>query len=242
MANASEFFGNLGKSISKTADIVAKKTDEFISIQRIRGHISSLEQQMIGDFKKIGEIIYQKNVYGESFSVEINDLCQEISSIRNEIAACREEIAAKKGDKLCPACGASVSQDACFCMQCGEPIGRGDTADTEPDMSEYAEPDAGDDAAPGTEGSGDENSSEPFEEQSGGGDTDAGWPVDECQSGETIGAGTGKKTETEAPKAVETVRQDEGQSMAGAAGGADDDSVDEAMARENPEEAKEDEL
>ena len=36
MANASEFFGNLGKSISKTADIVAKKTDEFISIQRIR--------------------------------------------------------------------------------------------------------------------------------------------------------------------------------------------------------------
>ena len=48
--------------------------------------------------------------------------------------------------------------------------------------------------------------------------------------------------ETEAPKAVETVGQDEGQSMTGAAGVADDDSVDEAMARENPEEAKEDEL
>ena len=106
MANASGFFGNLGKSISKTADKVAKKTDEFISIQRIRGQVSSLEQQMNGDFKRIGEIIYQKNVNGESFSVEIKELCQEISSIRNEIAACREEIAAKRGDKLCPACGA----------------------------------------------------------------------------------------------------------------------------------------
>ena len=51
-----------------------------------------------------------------------------------------------------------------------------------------------------------------------------------------------RSASAEAPKAVETVGQDEGQSMTGAAGVADDDSVDEAMARENPEEAKEDEL
>ena len=37
MANATDFFDNLGKTISRTADMVAKKTDEFISVQKAAG-------------------------------------------------------------------------------------------------------------------------------------------------------------------------------------------------------------
>ena len=45
MANATEFFDNLGKAISKTADIVAKKTDEFISVQKLRGRKDVYKRQ-----------------------------------------------------------------------------------------------------------------------------------------------------------------------------------------------------
>ena len=50
MANASEFFESLGKSISRTADRVVKKTDEFVAIQKIKNQISSLEQKIDRDF------------------------------------------------------------------------------------------------------------------------------------------------------------------------------------------------
>ena len=122
MANASEFFESLGKSISRTADKVVKKTDEFISIQRIKAQISAYEQKINNNFKKIGQSIYEKNTGGEEFSEEIDSLCQEITCLRTEIAACREEIAKKKGAKICPVCGTSVPKNARFCLQCGAPI------------------------------------------------------------------------------------------------------------------------
>ena len=151
MANGSEFFESLGKSISRTADKVVKKTDEFISIQRIKAQISAYEQKINNNFKKIGQSIYEKNTGGEEFSEEIDSLCQEITCLRTEIAACREEIAKKKGAKICPVCGTSVPKNARFCLQCGTPIAeeRDDIDDIgeEMDLKDDAEQSADDGTA-----------------------------------------------------------------------------------------------
>ena len=50
---------------------------------------------------------------------EIDRLCGIIDGLRKEIAECRAEIAARKGEKICPSCGANVPKEACFCMRCG---------------------------------------------------------------------------------------------------------------------------
>ena len=118
-ANATDFFETIGKSLSKTADKVAKKTDEFLTIQKLKGKISSLERKTDDTFLKIGETIYQRSEEGQCFDEEISGLCQEIVSLQAAIMVCRDEIAAKRGNKICPTCGAHIPREARFCMQCG---------------------------------------------------------------------------------------------------------------------------
>lgn len=117
--NTTDFFENLGKSLSRTADKVAKKTDEFLTIQKLKGKISTLERKTEDTFLKIGEAVYQREEEGQSFDQEITDLCKEIVSLRAAILVCRDEIAAKRGNKICPTCGAHIPREARFCMQCG---------------------------------------------------------------------------------------------------------------------------
>ena len=135
-ANATEFFDNLGKAISKTADMVVKKTDEFISIQKLRSHKSVLEAKLDNTFKRIGETVYEGRENGTEYPEEIERLCHEIDVLRREIAVCKAEIAERKGEKICPDCGASVPKEACFCMQCGRTMNTGEKKEGKAEATE----------------------------------------------------------------------------------------------------------
>ena len=132
MANATEFFDNLGKAISKTADIVAKKTDEFISVQKLRGRKGVLEAKLDNTFRRIGETVYEGRENQTEYTEEIERLCREIDEIRRAIEECRKEIALRKGEKICPGCGANVPKEACFCMKCGHTMETGDEEPASP--------------------------------------------------------------------------------------------------------------
>ena len=132
MANATEFFDNLGKAISKTADIVAKKTDEFISVQKLRGRKGVLEAKLDNTFRRIGETVYEGRENQTEYTEEIERLCREIDEIRRAIEECRKEIALRKGEKICPGCGANVPKEACFCMKCGHTMENGDEEPASP--------------------------------------------------------------------------------------------------------------
>lgn len=153
MANATEFIDSLGKAITKTADIVVKKTDEFISVQKLRGRKNVLETKLDNTFRNIGETVYANRKSGTESPEEIADLCRKIDALRQEIDECRREIAVKKGAKLCPACGAVVPREAEFCMKCGKPVAsdtgneNGETAAAAAEEQEEAESGAEDQAA-----------------------------------------------------------------------------------------------
>ena len=66
------------------------------------------------------------------------EICQEILELQNQIAACKEEIAAKKGERLCPSCGAHIPRNARFCMQCGCHIEQ-EEPETDSETYEYSE-------------------------------------------------------------------------------------------------------
>ena len=42
--------------------------------------------------------------------------------MEKEIDMCKEQVAEKKGQMLCPSCGAGVPKEASFCMYCGAPL------------------------------------------------------------------------------------------------------------------------
>lgn len=121
---SNDFFESIGKTITEAAKSVGDKTDEFIAIQKLRSRQSSLESDVKRGYRKIGELVFQKYVDGEPYSEEIAELCREIILMQSEIAEYKESIANKKGQTICPVCGAMAPEEAEFCMKCGASIPR----------------------------------------------------------------------------------------------------------------------
>ncbi|QOV20109.1 zinc ribbon domain-containing protein [Blautia liquoris] len=119
---ANDFFSHLGKTLTDTAKNVGEKTDEFISVQKLRSQQSSLESKINKDYKLIGELVYQKYVNGEPYSEDLAALCREIMQTQSDITDLKDKIADRKGQTICPVCGAAVPKDADYCMKCGSPI------------------------------------------------------------------------------------------------------------------------
>lgn len=112
MADASEIFENLSRSLTRTADKVAKKTDEFISVQKVKSRMNTLENQKKNTYRTIGQMIFEEYENGNPLSEELAKLCEKIKKLQKEIDQCGSEIADIKGMKVCDTCDSPVSEDA----------------------------------------------------------------------------------------------------------------------------------
>lgn len=61
------FFNDLGKKITDTVDVVGKKTNEVVEIQKLRGQISSLERETAGCYEELGRIFLKNMRITRSF-------------------------------------------------------------------------------------------------------------------------------------------------------------------------------
>lgn len=100
MANASEFWGNLKKNLTVTADRAVKKTDEIISVQKVKNKKYTLEKQVDTTYRSIGKMIFDEYTEGSPISEDLAKLCEKIKKLQKEIEACREEIADIKGEAV----------------------------------------------------------------------------------------------------------------------------------------------
>lgn len=93
MASTNDFFENLSKTFTKTADKVAKRTDEFISVQKVKSKKNGLERQMNSAYREMGKIIFAEYENGSPLSEELAELCEKVKKCREGIEICRSEIA-----------------------------------------------------------------------------------------------------------------------------------------------------
>lgn len=122
MNMSDDFLKNISKTFRETMGTVGKKTDEFVEIQKIRNRQGQLESRIENNYQEIGRKIYCRFRNGEAFDEQLAELCREIMRMEKEVEACKEQVAEKKGQTICPSCGAGVPKEASFCMYCGVPL------------------------------------------------------------------------------------------------------------------------
>lgn len=117
-----EFFDSLRQTLTGTAEVVGKKTEDLLEIQKLRSRIRNAQRNVELDYKKLGEIIYQRYVSGTDLDEELTEVCGLIMELQKQTASYKEELANRKGQTVCPACGSGNPRDAVFCMHCGTVI------------------------------------------------------------------------------------------------------------------------
>ena len=108
-----ENLGNLGKTLSDTAEVVTKKTKDEVEVQKIKSQIRGMERS--------NEIIFKK---GEVIDTAFVDLCEAIEGREEAIADSHKLIADLKGLDVCPNCKEHVAVDVVFCPKCGTKVER----------------------------------------------------------------------------------------------------------------------
>ena len=133
MATFWEDLGDLGKLISKKAkdvtkktgevvDVVAKKTEQTVEVQKLKNQIHVMERSNERDFKDIGKMIYDKFKKEEMTDEAWVELCESISDREGSIEEAKKEIARIKGLEACPNCEAHLEPNTKFCPKCGKQV------------------------------------------------------------------------------------------------------------------------
>ena len=119
-----DFFDDLGKRLTETADAFSKKTEEVVETQRIKTQIRLLKRNLERDFEDLGIMLYGKYQKGEEVADEYKELCEVIKGREENIAEYEREIAEMKGTMVCPSCSHLPAKLMNFCPSCGAKLSK----------------------------------------------------------------------------------------------------------------------
>ena len=128
-----DFFGNLKKNLSETAekvvkktgevaDVVAKKTEEVVEVTKIKNQIRTMERNNERDLLDIGKMIYEAFKNGDEVEDRFTELCVAIKEREDEIVKMDKDVAELLGKDVCPGCKTHVDNNAAFCPKCGAKV------------------------------------------------------------------------------------------------------------------------
>ena len=115
-----EFLNKLGKKASETYQVTKEKAVNLSEELKLRGKISEYKEEIVKNYKDIGEIVYNKIKNNNDVSKEaVTSKCEEIDKANDEISKLEVQLLALKKVKKCINCGAELDIDAEFCSKCG---------------------------------------------------------------------------------------------------------------------------
>ena len=92
-----DFFTDLGKKLSETADLVGKKTSDMVEIEKLKSQVRTLERANERDYMDIGKMIYEKFQKNEVMETESIEFCESIEKRQTEIESLKKEISRIRG-------------------------------------------------------------------------------------------------------------------------------------------------
>ncbi|MDO4337988.1 MAG: zinc ribbon domain-containing protein [Eubacteriales bacterium] len=124
-----EFFDELGETITKTAKGLGERAELLYETQKLRGRISGEERMVHKTMEELGNILYKRYLKGEALDDEQRSLCEQIAMHKERILKYKDSLADMKGKKICPSCQRALDRDAAFCSYCGASCARPEEAD-----------------------------------------------------------------------------------------------------------------
>ncbi len=118
-----DFFGDLGKTITKVTQRAVGKTGSMIESSRINSLIAQEEALLREKEIALGKRYYALIRDGAAAADEESaPLVSETGEILDRLLDLRKELAEVRGMKVCPACTELVPPDSTFCPKCGAPM------------------------------------------------------------------------------------------------------------------------
>ena len=115
-----DFFGDLGRSISKVTRRAMGRTGSLIESTRLGTQISGEEKTLSRLYAELGELVYERCRDGRITPDEVMaPLIEELTVSLGRIRGFTAELAEVKGMRLCRKCGALIEDDVLFCPKCG---------------------------------------------------------------------------------------------------------------------------
>ena len=119
---ADDFFGELGKSISRATQQAVDKTSVFIERTKITAQISGEQKEIDKLYQVIGEIVYRKVKTGEmNNDIDIAPIIHDIDTHSSQVTTYKRTLADVRNMKICENCGSVIAMDVAFCPKCGAP-------------------------------------------------------------------------------------------------------------------------
>ena len=141
-----DFFGNLrenleslGKTISEKAEVVSKKTEDAVEIQKIKSQIRVMERNNERDLQDIGKMIYDQFKKGQLVDTQFVELCEAIEDREESIEAYNKQVADLKGMDVCKNCKEHLASDVAFCPKCGTKVEKEEAEEVEVVEAEVVE-------------------------------------------------------------------------------------------------------
>lgn len=118
-----DFFGDLGKHISKYTQKAVEKTGNLVETAKINTQITGEEKEIDKLYRKIGETIYRKCSAGTLIPDEsLRATIEEITKHKEQAAEYKKNLADVRGMRICPSCQELISRDVAYCPHCGAPV------------------------------------------------------------------------------------------------------------------------
>ena len=118
-------------------DIAGKKTNDIISVQKIKMSIASLKSQLSKMYEALGRLCCDNGT--ETPSVNMLELMSEIEERIAEVKSLEKKLAALRGEKICTTCGTKNTSESLYCNKCGSKL-----PETEKETSDEETADAAD--------------------------------------------------------------------------------------------------
>ena len=120
--NLDEWGRKISSTLSETAETVGKKTEEVMSVQKLKSHIRTLERGNERDFMDLGKMLFEKYKNGEEISGEFAAICEEISKRNHVMETYEKKLSQIKGEGTCKKCQSTLPKGAAYCPVCGEKV------------------------------------------------------------------------------------------------------------------------